>query len=212
MQNICVIDVECFGFRAEIIKKFGLCTKYFNGAIAFSAPTYSNPTLTDEDIRHNSWITRNLHGISWEAEGVSFEELQSVVRNFFSSPNLVIYSKGLQKCLFLQHTLGLTKVSNLEDLGWPKLSVIQPPSRPLTEISTSKKTQKTAPRVDCKAFPSVHKFNLNCAHRQAVCYFQWLQKKDFARKLFLFLSLLTRCNAITINSFNFLIDVVICCM
>ena len=58
MENICVIEIECFGFNAEIIKELAFCNKYFNGAVAFSPSLLHQVIQTETDRRHNAFITR----------------------------------------------------------------------------------------------------------------------------------------------------------
>ena len=190
MENICVIEIECFGFNAEIIKELAFCNKYFNGAVAFSPSLLHQVTQTETDRRHNAFITRHLHGIPWEERGCDYAELNTIIKNYFASPNITFYSKGLQKCQFLQNTLGLPNVQNLEDLGCPKITLLaqrtqkqasSSQQRPTKSGANAEKKDKKAPLFNCHAYPRLHKFNLNCAHRKAVTFHHWLEKLSLSK-------------------------------
>uniref|UniRef100_A0A1B6C339 Uncharacterized protein n=1 Tax=Clastoptera arizonana TaxID=38151 RepID=A0A1B6C339_9HEMI len=58
------------------------------------------PPGEDKDVKTSDWLTRNIHGLLWDAGDLEYSELRDVVtRNTFNSE--YIYCKGEEKSVFL---------------------------------------------------------------------------------------------------------------
>lgn len=82
-------------------------------------PPYSWGSLPGRYKSENSWVTRNYHGIPWEAGEIPYADVQEVLRSVLEGASK-IYIKGLEKKKWLGRLV--PHVYNLEDLGCPSLS------------------------------------------------------------------------------------------
>jgi len=82
-------------------------------------PPYSWESLPGRFKSENSWLTRNFHGIPWEAGEIPYADVQEVLMAALKDATRV-YVKGLEKKKWLGQLV--PHVRNLEDLGCPSLS------------------------------------------------------------------------------------------
>ena len=88
-------------------------------AVFLFEPPYYWDSLPVKFRCENSWLTRNFHGIPWEAGEVPYADVQEVLIN--SLPRATkVWVKGLEKKQWLGRLV--PHVHNLEDLGCPSLT------------------------------------------------------------------------------------------
>lgn len=81
-------------------------------------PPYIKEKLLAKQQRHADWLTKNFHGLHWEAGTVSINSLKKIFNSHLY--NQIILVKGLEKKNFLEDLLELNInpficVKNLED-------------------------------------------------------------------------------------------------
>lgn len=68
----------------------------------------------------NSWLTRNLHGLSWDSGTIRYSDFHPVLRSILTTA-VRIYVKGLEKMRWLQEEYPDLSFVNFEDLECPNL-------------------------------------------------------------------------------------------
>ena len=145
-----VVDIECF--HNNIVKELAFCTTSgFNAGFMFRPP-YSYESCDDVEKQQNSWLTRNLHQIAWNAGDYEFSEQGTIVKFIARQPGAEFYAKGLEKCNILVGLFG-KEFTNLEDFGCP--------------------TSHGGDTV-CDSYPARHNNIQNCAQRKSKSYAKWL--------------------------------------
>ena len=114
-----VIDFE--GFRISnqpfVIKELSVRAFDFHDTILLKPP-YTSSVLPCKTQKVYAWLTKNLHGLTWES-GVhecSFLFCYFVCLKI-RFPNLIVYAKGFEKCSYLR--CFFLHVIDLETLNCP---------------------------------------------------------------------------------------------
>lgn len=158
MQFI-VADVECF--TDDIIKELAIVNPYFAVGFCFAPPTpLSGVPPAKQKV--NNWLTRNLHGITWESGVLPYSSV-GVITAIFDNPSIKIYVKGVTKLDTLRKYFPKSTLINLETLQCPKYSEL---------VKFPRFVQ-----VSCCNYPQTHNsatFSQHCAQRKAAMYCQWL--------------------------------------
>lgn len=156
MQFI-VVDVECF--TDNIIKELSIVSPFFAVGFSFAPPIpLSEVPLAKQ--KANNWLTRNLHGITWESGVVPYGTLSNIVA-VFDNPNLNVYVKGLTKLQTLKEYFPKANLINLEQIQCPKYAELAKFTRFM--------------EVSCSSYPQTHNsatFGQHCAQRNASMYCQ----------------------------------------
>lgn len=124
-----VLDFEGFQLKPDcfIVKELAIrgIGDNFQGHWLFSPPS-SWENLSDKQRLMFSWVTRNMHNLSWNSGEVSYSHFQtilfSIVKNYTD-----IFVKGLEKKKFLQKLISNT-IHNLEDWQCPKFDNLPQPN------------------------------------------------------------------------------------
>lgn len=105
----------CFVVKELVIRGVG---DNFQGHWLFLPPS-SWESLSDKQRLIFSWVTRNMHNLSWYSGEISYSHFQTIL--FSIAQNYTeIFVKGLEKKKFLQKLISNT-IHNLEDWQCPKL-------------------------------------------------------------------------------------------
>ena len=67
-QEIVILDFEGFRYKKTgfIIKELSLCSNNYSDTILF-LPPFSYNSLSASDRRSHKWVTKFLHGLSWNS-------------------------------------------------------------------------------------------------------------------------------------------------
>ena len=158
-MNFLVIDAEFF--NDGIVKELAVVSPFFSLAFSF-APNQEFSTLQLPKQKLNNWLTRNLHGITWESGYLPYQSLPKIAA-IFNNPAILVYVKGHQKINNLRKFLPDVKYLNLESIGCPTIAELLKESR--------------LPYVRCCNYPQTHNsvtYERHCAQRKAMLYYQWL--------------------------------------
>ena len=161
-QEIVILDFEGFRYKKTgfIIKELSLCSNNYSDTILFLPPVSYN-SLSASDRRSHKWVTKFLHGLSWNSGTYPYWFLSQIfVAIELRFPLGKFYAKGKEKTESLQ-TLLQKEVIDLENLLCPKVEDIKSPIDNIT----------------C----ALHSFYLpekqkrkHCAKRKAQLYFYWI--------------------------------------
>ena len=161
-QEIVILDFEGFRYKKTgfIIKELSLCSNNYSDTILFLPPVSYN-SLSASDRRSHKWVTKFLHGLSWNSGTYPYWFLSQIfVAIKLRFPLGKFYAKGKEKTESHQ-TLLQKEVIDLETLLCPKVEDIKSPIDNIT----------------C----ALHSFYLpekqkrkHCAKRKAQLYFYWI--------------------------------------
>ena len=152
-----VIDIECFRFRNRewIVKEIAVYADYLDSVVF--QPPYPFQALPYNVQKSYSWLTRNLHGLLWNAGDYPHERLLSFVESIkLRYPNSLFYAKGLEKTSFLSRLFG-RDFYDLEDFGCPRID----------QLKTS--------NVYCRNSSFTHSSSTHCARKKVKAFGTWLQ-------------------------------------
>ena len=117
-----VIDFEGFRFFNQpfIVKELSVRGFDYSDTI-FLKPPFPIHLISIKAQKSYTWITNKIHGLNWDSGNYEYSFLYC----FFLSlkirfPNIIVYTKGNEKCLFLQNFF--TWVIDLDHLNCPKAS------------------------------------------------------------------------------------------
>ena len=117
-----IVDVQGFKrpFNAFTFKEIAITevTDDVMPVVYLFDPPYQWTSLPKKFQCENSWLTRNYHGLHWEAGEIPYADVQEVVRHKFRHASKV-YVKGLEKKKWIESFVPY--VYNLEDFGCPSL-------------------------------------------------------------------------------------------
>ena len=159
MQPYFVIDIEAFS--GHIIKEVGISSPHFTLGFSFLPPTTFTSLPTGRQ-NQNNWLTRNLHGITWESGTIPFTELSKLL-SLFNNPNIPIYVKGLNKIQALTQYLPGVTFLNLDDISCPKYEDLLKFPGMVT--------------CGCFSYSQAHNsiiYGNHCAQKKAQVYSSWL--------------------------------------
>ena len=164
-----VLDFE--GFRSKksgfIIKELAVSTENYNDIISFLPPKSFN-ILCSSEQRSFLWVSKFLHGLSWETGEYPYHYLQQIFQSIvLRFPFSDFYAKGLEKTESLRQLLQ-RNVINLETLFCPKIEHLklyrETPVCKLHALSCPKR-QRTK----------------HCANKKAKLFYQWLTNESSVR-------------------------------
>jgi hypothetical protein len=160
MKHFLVLDIECF--TGGIIKELAIASPYFASSFLFHGPTSFNQ-LTTQKQKENVWLTRNLHGITWESGTFAYKALGDILSLHVGTSG-TIYVKGDQKIKALKQYLPFATYVNLETIGCPTMPYLLglPEYQKLNSDCPSYSTHNSAT------------FSNHCAHKKAIVFCQWL--------------------------------------
>jgi hypothetical protein len=107
--------VEFHGFKDNnnrfILKELAIVSENFQCQIIFKTPFGFN-RLNEKMRRTAQWVTRHVHHIKWNADGIDFNKkmLRELVK-----PYKVIYTKGLEKVEYLKQFH-----NDVREIDWDK--------------------------------------------------------------------------------------------
>lgn len=117
-----IIEFEGFQLQPDsfIVKELAFFdVKYgYHGRWSFLAP-HPWEQLSAKHRKTFSWLTHHCHGIQWDYGDLPYSALQLILTSLFVSYT-DIYSKGLEKCKFLEKLCG-RKILDLNDFKCPKI-------------------------------------------------------------------------------------------
>ena len=161
-----VLDFE--GFRSKksgfIIKELAVSTKNYNDTISFLPPNSFN-ILSSSEQRSFLWVSKFLHGLSWETGEYPYHYLQQIFQSIvLRFPFSDFYAKGLEKTETLRQLLQ-RNVINLETLFCPKIEHLklyrETPVCKLHALSCPKRQRSK-----------------HCANKKAKLFYQWLTNES----------------------------------
>lgn len=112
----------CFVIKELAIRGVG---NNFQGHWLFSPPS-SWESLSDKQRLIFSWVTRNMHNLSWNSGEIPYSHLQTILLSIAKNYT-EIFVKGLEKKKFLQKLISNT-IHNLEDWQCPKFDNLAQPN------------------------------------------------------------------------------------
>ena len=153
------------GFR---IKELAVSTENYNDIISFLPPNSFN-IFSSSEQRSFLWVSKFLHGLSWETGEYPYQYLQQIFqRIILRFPFSDFYAKGLEKTETLRQLLQ-RNVNNLETLFCPKIEHV----KLYRETSVCK-----LHALSCtKRQRSKH-----CAAKQAKLFYQWPTNESSVRE------------------------------
>ena len=117
-----VIDFEGFRYSDQpfVIKELSVRGRDYHDTLLFKPP-HDSSLLSTKAKKVYSWLSKNLHGLHWEAGVYDY----SFLFCFYISlkirfPNITVYAKGIEKCKYLQ--CFFPHVIDLDQLHCPKAS------------------------------------------------------------------------------------------
>ena len=108
------MDIECI--ENKIVKKLGVYKDGQTVGYSFLPPKKLKPTS------QSSWLTKNLHGISWSSGYKKYTEFEKTLKNL-EATETEFFAKGYEKCKILSKFLE-TKIINLDDYSCPKFQFL----------------------------------------------------------------------------------------
>jgi len=113
-----VVEMQCFTDNAGhyILKELAIVSEEGVGNWVF-LPPYDFETLNAKAQQTALWLTTQFHGLAWDSGDVSYGEVPNIISRF-CAPFSRIYTKGLEKTIFLREFLKESDccVINSEDL------------------------------------------------------------------------------------------------
>lgn len=97
----------------------------YHGRWSFQPP-HSWEKLSLRKQKSYAWVTRNIHGMSWQSGDLPYIALSRLLIFLFTSYE-TIYVKGLEKAKFLQKFCQLN-IIDLNDMRCPKIQNLQIPA------------------------------------------------------------------------------------
>ena len=158
-ENSVVLDLEGFHYRKNpfFIKELGVCSEEYNDCVLFKPPR-TFEYLSIEEKRAFTWLTRNLHGIDWNAGTYPYIYTTQICQSIcLRNPTARFYSKGSEKSKLLSELLE-RPVIDLNDLGCPKTANIRNKTRCPNHFVRQ--------NGEC--------LGNHCAREKSIFYFNWL--------------------------------------
>lgn len=122
-----VIDVEGFRTPAFQPKEMAITNGEQMAHYLFKSPMDFNqlPTNLQQEAH---WVSRNLHGLSWNSGFVGLHEVGRILAAVTQREN-IIYVKGAIKAEYLRHftKTPIIDVDNLQEFSIPPLPIGKPP-------------------------------------------------------------------------------------
>lgn len=121
-----VIELEGFQLRPDVfvIKELAFCDVQYGYHSRWSfLPPHPWELLSSKHKKTFSWLTRHGHRMQWDSGDLPYASLQYILTSLFVSYTH-IYSKGLEKCKFIQNLCG-RNILDLNDFKCPKVHEIQ---------------------------------------------------------------------------------------
>lgn len=79
--------------------------------------------LSEKQQNTAAWLSKKYHGLKWTSGETSLECFSTIFKKCCSDYS-TIYSKGLEKCKFLESVLN-RRVENVEDIGCPSFKQLK---------------------------------------------------------------------------------------
>nr|AGQ20243.1 AsIV-cont00151-ORF1 [Apophua simplicipes ichnovirus] len=121
----CVVDVHGFKQSDEkfVLKEFAMVTigvKTVKHLEFVVKPPYPFEYLLKEHRAANLYLTRNVHGISWDSGTISYEESRPYIRKLLKNAR-TIYVRGSEKRVWLCSLLNFSvQIVDLMKLDYPR--------------------------------------------------------------------------------------------
>ena len=153
-----VIDFEGFHISNHpfVVKELSVRGLHFHDTILLKPP-YAANFIPSNTQKVYSWLTKNIHGLSWESGIYDYSFLFS----FFLSlkirfPNIIVYAKGFEKCAYLR--CFFVQVIDLESFNCPSANRLN-----------------YIPSFICpNHHPNYHR--AHCAREKANLFYNWLSR------------------------------------
>lgn len=164
-----IVDIQ--GFKTEtnefIIKEIAILSNKKIQVYLIKAP-FPFYDLTKQERRQVNWIERNRQ-IYWSEGDIPYSKHQYLIANILKEK--CVYTKGMEKVMWLKNITNNNNVNNLEDDGCPSLS------------SLYKKYD------DCEDLYSCMHHNSICALKNVFFLNKWCIENKFMKYFFSFLLL-----------------------
>ena len=131
--EVVVLDFEGFRHKKSgfIIKELSICSNNYTDTILFLPPV-SYYSLSASEIKSHQWVSRFLHGLSWNSGDYPYWFISQVfIANKLRLPSGKFYAKGKKKTESLQ-TLLQKEVIDLDTFSCPKVDEIVTPIKHFT--------------------------------------------------------------------------------
>ena len=171
LSNFVVIDFEGYHLNSAglVIKELSICSEKALDTIFFKPPC-KRDNLSSADQNTIVWLSKSLHGISWEDGYYEYSDRFSIFQSIgLRYPRAQFYAKGEDKCKRLGDLLQLN-VRNLEDIGCPKATTLLLPKNHSTQTCANHSL------VEVDKLPSG-----NCAQKKALLFYHWLKETNAAK-------------------------------
>jgi hypothetical protein len=156
-----VVDVECF--YGNIIKELSFCTYTGYSECFLFKPPHTFEQCSEIEKIKNSWFSRNIHQIAWNAGFYDYSERDTIIKVIAKRPGAHFYAKGEETCKLLARLFGIN-FTNLEDLDCPDIEELM--------------DEGWGTQIKCDSYPGRHNGLTRCAQRKARIYSNWLREYD----------------------------------
>lgn len=121
-----IVDIQCFKGKGNlVVKELSIArTAWPEVKTWIFKPPYIGRERCDADLKQDHWLRENHHGLLWEDGDTEYDDLKYVLHAHLSTCEHV-FSKGREKCDFLQKILKYRIVLDMEILGCPSLRKIK---------------------------------------------------------------------------------------
>jgi hypothetical protein len=157
-EAVVVIDIECFQHRNQacVVKEMAVYGDYLDSIVFREAqPFHTLPFIVQKIY---SWLTNNLHGLSWHTGDYPYDRLLSFVESIkLRYPKSFLFAKGLEKSKFLSR-LFERDFYDLNDFGCPRID------------------QLKHSNIYCRSSSPARSSGTHCARKKANAFGIWIQK------------------------------------
>lgn len=138
------LDIQCFkkNFNELVIKELSAVTFDKHGEVKNDQKIFNvlfKPPCTWCELAKpyqvmNSWLTRNLHGIPWDAGTTAYDKLEEKLEEILINKTC-IYVKGVEKKEWLERMIEHSiPIENLNDLNCPSIRKLTGPTNNLCKF------------------------------------------------------------------------------
>lgn len=159
-----VIDFEAFRYKNKqfVVKELSICGEHLDHIIF--QPPKNFDSLSREQQKSYTWLTKNLHGLHWCTGKYPYTYLnQFLLSVCLRYPQSKFYTKGLEKKKFLQEQSGKEFI-DLTDLSCPKVVDLEQLDYSIEVCD-----------YHCAEVP-LEKLKRHCSFRKVQLYYLWLLK------------------------------------
>ncbi|XP_052131076.1 uncharacterized protein LOC127751478 [Frankliniella occidentalis] len=117
-----------------VIKEFSIYDPYFNKSYTeIFAPPYPADWLPPKQRKQNDYITKRIHGITWEQGTLPYSECHDYIK-MVTSIYADLYVEGDEKRAILQNIVSHARITDIGVLGCPRLDTL--PKLPFSDLNS----------------------------------------------------------------------------